>query len=36
MDTSILPSIFVPIIGLILPVLGISMFFVYVERDEIS
>nr|UXD06375.1 photosystem I subunit VIII [Eutreptiella sp. CCMP389] len=36
MSASFLPSIFVPLIGLALPVLAITSFLIYVEEDQID
>nr|UXD06248.1 photosystem I subunit VIII [Eutreptia sp. CCAC 1914B] len=36
MNTAILPSIFVPLIGLVLPVIAVVSFFIYVEEDKID
>ena len=36
MSASFLPTIFVPLIGLVFPFLALGWFFVYVEKDVIS
>lgn len=36
MAASFLPSIFVPIVGLVFPLLTIGAFFVYIEKDKIN
>lgn len=35
MAASYLPSIFVPLVGLLLPAVAMASLFLYVERDEI-
>jgi photosystem I subunit VIII len=34
MAASYLPSIFVPMIGSIFPAVAMTLFFIYVEREE--
>jgi photosystem I subunit 8 len=36
MITSILPSIFVPLIGLVFPAIAMASLFLYIETDQIS
>nr|YP_010700329.1 photosystem I subunit VIII [Flexiglena variabilis]WCH63471.1 photosystem I subunit VIII [Flexiglena variabilis] len=36
MSASFLPSIFVPIVGLVFPLFSIGSFLVYVEKERIS
>lgn len=36
MEASLLPSIFVPIIGLIFPIISMGFFFVFVSSQEIE
>lgn len=36
MQFTLLPSIFVPIIGLVLPLLFVCYFFIYLEEDQLS
>nr|YP_010194406.1 photosystem I subunit VIII [Pallavicinia lyellii]QZZ24728.1 photosystem I subunit VIII [Pallavicinia lyellii]QZZ24812.1 photosystem I subunit VIII [Pallavicinia lyellii] len=36
MTASYLPSIFVPLVGLVLPAITTASLFIYIERDEIS
>nr|YP_010188771.1 PsaI [Funaria hygrometrica]YP_010917711.1 PsaI [Encalypta ciliata]QZJ47574.1 PsaI [Funaria hygrometrica]UVG41297.1 PsaI [Encalypta ciliata] len=35
MTASYLPSIFVPLIGLVFPVITMASLFIYIEQDEI-
>nr|YP_009529283.1 photosystem I subunit VIII [Myriopteris covillei]AXX76419.1 photosystem I subunit VIII [Myriopteris covillei] len=35
MTASYLPSIFVPLVGLLLPAVAMASLFLYVEQDEI-
>nr|QWW92713.1 photosystem I subunit VIII [Tayloria sp. 49123] len=35
MTASYLPSIFVPLIGLVFPAITMASFFIYIEQDEI-
>nr|ATL58299.1 photosystem I subunit VIII [Azolla nilotica] len=35
MTASYLPSIFVPLIGLLFPAITMAFLFLYIERDEI-
>nr|YP_009562312.1 photosystem I reaction center subunit VIII [Trichomanes trollii]QAV57669.1 photosystem I reaction center subunit VIII [Trichomanes trollii] len=35
MTASYLPSIFVPIVGLVFPAITMASLFLYIERDEI-
>nr|YP_009547654.1 photosystem I subunit VIII [Antrophyum semicostatum]AYW16257.1 photosystem I subunit VIII [Antrophyum semicostatum] len=35
MTASYLPSVFVPLIGLLLPAVAMASLFLYIERDEI-
>jgi photosystem I subunit VIII len=35
-STSYLPSIFVPIVGWVLPAVGIAFLFLYIEREDIA
>jgi len=34
--TTILPSIFVPLVGLIFPAITMASLFIYIEQDQIS
>ena len=36
MSTVILPSIFVPLVGLVLPVIVVISFFIYVDEEKID
>jgi len=36
MISSYLPAIFVPIIGIVFPVISMALFFIYVEREDSS
>jgi photosystem I reaction center subunit VIII len=36
MNTAILPSIFVPLIGLVFPIIAVISFFIYVEEERID
>ena len=36
MVTSILPSIFVPLVGLVFPAVAMASLFLYIEKDQIS
>jgi len=36
MAASFLPSILVPIVGLVFPALSMALFFIYVSNDSIS
>lgn len=36
MITSILPSIFVPLVGLVFPAVAMASLFIYIEKDQIS
>nr|YP_010310944.1 photosystem I subunit VIII [Bolbitis laxireticulata]YP_010402964.1 photosystem I subunit VIII [Bolbitis x multipinna]YP_010702335.1 photosystem I subunit VIII [Bolbitis sinensis]YP_010702951.1 photosystem I subunit VIII [Bolbitis hekouensis]YP_010703831.1 photosystem I subunit VIII [Bolbitis deltigera]YP_010703903.1 photosystem I subunit VIII [Bolbitis aliena]QKV46654.1 photosystem I subunit VIII [Bolbitis subcordata]UNA61876.1 photosystem I subunit VIII [Bolbitis laxireticulata]UQV94771 len=35
MAASYLPSIFVPLVGLVFPAVAMAISFLYIERDEI-
>nr|AWL21523.1 photosystem I reaction center subunit VIII [Pilularia americana] len=35
MAASYLPSIFVPLVGLVFPAITMAFLFLYIERDEI-
>nr|YP_010865692.1 photosystem I subunit I [Frullania muscicola]BEG72864.1 photosystem I subunit I [Frullania muscicola] len=35
MTASYLPSIFVPLVGLVFPAITMAFFFIYIERDDI-
>jgi len=35
MTISYLPSIFVPLIGLVFPTITMASFFIYIEQDKI-
>nr|YP_009555430.1 photosystem I subunit I [Dendrolycopodium obscurum]YP_009559575.1 photosystem I subunit I [Diphasiastrum digitatum]YP_009559663.1 photosystem I subunit I [Lycopodium clavatum]YP_011003764.1 photosystem I subunit VIII [Lycopodium japonicum]AZU95284.1 photosystem I subunit I [Dendrolycopodium obscurum]AZU95372.1 photosystem I subunit I [Diphasiastrum digitatum]AZU95715.1 photosystem I subunit I [Lycopodium clavatum]WPS66335.1 photosystem I subunit VIII [Lycopodium japonicum] len=35
MTASYLPSIFVPLVGLVFPAITMVLLFIYIERDEI-
>jgi photosystem I subunit 8 len=35
-ETSFLPSIFVPLVGLVLPAVIFAALFLYIESDEIA
>ncbi len=34
MSASILPSILVPLVGLVLPAIGMAFLFLYIERED--
>jgi len=36
MTAAFLPSILVPIVGLIFPAFSMALFFLYIETDDIS
>lgn len=36
MIASYLPSVFVPIVGIVLPGLGMALLFLYIEQESIS
>nr|YP_009691021.1 photosystem I subunit VIII [Saccoloma inaequale]QEG57801.1 photosystem I subunit VIII [Saccoloma inaequale] len=36
MTASYLPSIFVPLVGLVFPAVTMAFLFLHIERDEIS
>nr|YP_010537714.1 photosystem I reaction center subunit VIII [Tenuicylindrus belgicus]UYC31631.1 photosystem I reaction center subunit VIII [Tenuicylindrus belgicus] len=36
MATSFLPSILVPLVGLVFPAFSMALFFMYIELDDIS
>nr|ARW64917.1 photosystem I reaction center subunit VIII [Polysiphonia sertularioides] len=36
MTSSYLPSILVPIVGILFPAIGMSLLFIYIEKDSIS
>ena len=36
MTASLLPSIFVPLVGIILPAFSMALFFMYIESEDIS
>lgn len=36
MAASFLPSILVPMVGLVLPAVAMAFLFIYIERDEIA
>ena len=36
MSAAFLPSILVPIVGLVFPALSMALFFIYVSIDEIN
>jgi photosystem I subunit 8 len=36
MTAAILPSIFVPLVGLIFPAFSMALFFIYVSVDDIE
>ncbi len=36
MAASFLPSILVPLVGLVFPALSMALFFIYAEIDDIS
>ena len=36
MAAAFLPSILVPIVGLVLPALSMALFFIYISIDDIS
>lgn len=36
MTTSFLPSILVPLVGIVAPGLAMALFFLYIEKDEIE
>nr|YP_009549542.1 photosystem I subunit VIII [Histiopteris incisa]AYW16701.1 photosystem I subunit VIII [Histiopteris incisa] len=35
MTASYLPSLFVPLVGLVFPAVAMALLFLYIERDEI-
>nr|YP_009547567.1 photosystem I subunit VIII [Vaginularia trichoidea]AYW16084.1 photosystem I subunit VIII [Vaginularia trichoidea] len=35
MTVSYLPSVFVPLVGLLLPAVAMAFLFLYIEQDEI-
>nr|YP_009668072.1 photosystem I subunit VIII [Frullania nodulosa]QCW58847.1 photosystem I subunit VIII [Frullania nodulosa] len=35
MTASYLPSIFVPLVGLVFPAITMAFLFIYIERDDI-
>jgi photosystem I subunit 8 len=35
MTTSYIPSIFVPLVGLVFPTITMASLFIYIEQDEI-
>jgi photosystem I subunit 8 len=35
MTTSYLPSIFVPLVGLVFPAITMAFLFIYIKQDEI-
>ena len=36
MTASILPSIFVPLVGLVFPAIAMASLFLYIEKDQIN
>ncbi|MEL6606622.1 MAG: photosystem I reaction center subunit VIII [Cyanobacteria bacterium J06614_10] len=36
MGAAYLPSILVPLVGIVFPVLGMALLFIYIEKDDIS
>lgn len=36
MVTSILPSIFVPLVGLVFPAVAMASLFLYIEKDQMN
>jgi photosystem I subunit 8 len=36
MAVSFLPSIFVPLVGLVFPAIAMAALFLYIEKDQIS
>jgi photosystem I subunit 8 len=36
MVTTILPSIFVPLVGLVFPAIAMASLFLYIENDQIN
>nr|YP_009057817.1 subunit VIII of photosystem I [Nephroselmis astigmatica]AID67694.1 subunit VIII of photosystem I [Nephroselmis astigmatica] len=36
MTASFLPSIFVPLVGLVFPAVAMASLFIYIEKDQIS
>jgi photosystem I reaction center subunit VIII len=36
MISSYLPAIFVPIVGIVFPLISMALFFVFVEREDSS
>ena len=36
MAASFLPSIFVPLVGLVFPAIAMASLFLYIEKDQIS
>jgi photosystem I subunit VIII len=36
MTTSFLPSILVPLVGIVFPGLAMALLFLYIEKDEIE
>ena len=36
MNAAYLPSILVPLVGIIFPALSMALLFIYIEKDDIS
>nr|YP_010032303.1 PsaI [Schizocladia ischiensis]QOW07510.1 PsaI [Schizocladia ischiensis] len=36
MTLTSLPSIFVPLVGIVFPAVGMALLFLYIEKDEIK
>ena len=36
MATSLLPSIFVPLVGLVFPAVAMASLFLYIEKEQVS
>nr|YP_010595207.1 photosystem I reaction center subunit VIII [Guinardia delicatula]WAJ58078.1 photosystem I reaction center subunit VIII [Guinardia delicatula] len=36
MAAAFLPSIFVPIVGIVFPALSMALFFIYTQNDDIA
>jgi photosystem I subunit 8 len=36
MTISLLPSIFVPLVGLVFPAIAMASLFLYIEKDQIN
>lgn len=36
METIILPSVLVPIIGIVVPLVGMAVLFIFIEQEDLS